>query len=96
VRRAEGGLVDADLGGGLIKQRIPRGNQGAARGARAIVFFRQGDVAVFLDIFAKSDKASLSRPELAEFRELAKGLNKLTPAKLQELSSRSGWRQLPI
>ena len=30
LRRAEKGLIDADLGGGLIKQRIPRRNQGAA------------------------------------------------------------------
>ena len=51
IRRAERGLIDADLGGGLIKQRIPRGNQGAARGSRAIVFYRRGMVAVFLHIF---------------------------------------------
>ncbi|MFZ2109880.1 MAG: type II toxin-antitoxin system RelE/ParE family toxin [Roseiarcus sp.] len=38
IRKAERGLVDADLGSGLIKQRIPRGNQGAARGSRAVVF----------------------------------------------------------
>jgi len=33
IRRAERGLIDADLGQGLIKQRISRGNQGAARGS---------------------------------------------------------------
>lgn len=42
IRRAEKGLVDADLGKGLIKQRIPRGNQGAARGSRAIIFYKRG------------------------------------------------------
>lgn len=38
VAKAERGLIDADLGGGLIKQRIPRDNLSAARGSRAIVF----------------------------------------------------------
>ena len=40
IRRAEKGLIDADLGGGLIKQRMATGNRGAAKGSRAVVFYR--------------------------------------------------------
>jgi hypothetical protein len=67
IRKAEKGLIDADLGGGLIKQRIARGNQGAARGSGAVVFYRTRALAVFLHIFPKSHKANLSKSELAEY-----------------------------
>ena len=34
VNRAENGLIDADLGGGVIKQRIARKGQGKSGGYR--------------------------------------------------------------
>lgn len=48
INRAEQGLVDADLGHGLIKQRITRSGDGKSGGFRAIIAYRQGDRAVFL------------------------------------------------
>lgn len=96
VRRAENGQVDANLGGGLIKQRISRGNRGAAKGSRAIVFYRRGNVAVFLHIFPKSKKANLSKNELAQYHKAAKVLEKLTQAQLLALRDDKGWRELQI
>jgi hypothetical protein len=96
IRKAERGLIDADLGGGLIKQRIPGGNQGAARGSRAVIFYKRGKVAVFLHIFSKSGKTNLTKAELAEYLKLAQSLNKLTETKLTELSTAKGWRELEI
>ena len=96
IRRAERGLIDAELGGRLIKQRIPRGNQGAAKGSRAVVFYKRGEVAVFLHIFSKSDKANLRKSELAEYLKLAKALEELTESKLQELGATRGWREIAI
>jgi hypothetical protein len=96
IRRAEKGLVDADLGAGLIKQRISRGNLGAARGSRAVVFYRRGKIAVFLHIFAKSKKANLTKSELAEYLKLARFLEGLTEAKLKELAATEGWRELKL
>ncbi len=52
--RAARGLVDADLGGGLIKQRVARQGQGKRGGYRVMIAFRAGDFAVFLFGFAKS------------------------------------------
>ena len=40
VRRAERGLVDADLGGGVIKQRVARPGQGKSGGYRVLVAYR--------------------------------------------------------
>jgi hypothetical protein len=62
IRKAESGLIDAALGGGLIKQRIATGNRGAAKGSRAVVFYRRGELAVFLHVFAKSRRSNLPNP----------------------------------
>ena len=71
VRRAGQGLIDADLGGGVIKQRIGRQGQGRSRGYRAIVLFRRGERCFFVYGFAKSGRDNLRRDELKAFRLLA-------------------------
>jgi hypothetical protein len=96
VDKAERGLIDAHLGGGLIKQRIPRGNLSAARGSRAIVFYKSGKLAVFLHLFSKSAKANLTDVESAEFLEFARSLDRLTNMELQALGERRGWRKIEL
>lgn len=71
VRRAENGLIDADLGGGVIKQRLAREGQGKSGGFRSIVLFRRGEKAFFAYGFAKSDRDNIRRDELKAFRTLA-------------------------
>ena len=71
VGRAERGLVDADLGGGVIKQRIAREGAGRSGGFRTIVLFRSGALAFFVYGFGKSDRENLRPDELATFRLLA-------------------------
>lgn len=66
VERAVGGLVDADLGGGLIKQRVARQGQGRSGGYRTIIALRR-DRAFFLHCFAKNDQANISDVELRSF-----------------------------
>ena len=83
VRRAGEGLIDADLGGGVIKQRIARKGQGRSGGFRSIVLFRRGELAFFVYGFAKSDRQNLRRDELGAFRLLADEMLKLDEADLQ-------------
>ncbi|MDE2791320.1 MAG: type II toxin-antitoxin system RelE/ParE family toxin [Paracoccaceae bacterium] len=71
VRRARDGLIDADLGGGVIKQRIARQGGGRSGGFRTIVLFRRGELAFFVYGFAKSDRENLRRDELETYRLLA-------------------------
>lgn len=71
VRRAERGLIDADLGGGVIMQRIAREGHGRSGGFRAIVLFRRGERCFFVYGFAKSGRDNLRRDELKAFRLLA-------------------------
>ena len=71
IGRARSGLIDADLEGGVIKQRIARKGGGRSGGFRTIVLFRRGELAFFVYGFAKSDRDNLRRDELATFRLLA-------------------------
>ncbi len=71
VTRAERGLIDADLGGGLIKQRVARKGQGRSGGFRMIVAYQTKDRAVFLYGFAKSERENINPSELATLREIA-------------------------
>jgi len=43
VECAEQGQIDADLGGGVIKQRIARPGEGKSKGYRSIVLYRKAD-----------------------------------------------------
>jgi hypothetical protein len=71
ITRAEKGLVDADLGGGLIKQRVARPGQGRSGGFRVIVAFRAAKRSVFLLGFAKNERANIDDDELATLKDLA-------------------------
>jgi hypothetical protein len=71
ILRAERGLVDADLGGGVIKQRVASTGQGRSGGYRTLILFRQGDRAIFAFGFAKSRQANISQADLAVLRQAA-------------------------
>ena len=68
IARAGKGLIDADLGRGLIKQRVPRQGAGRRGGYRTIIAYRAGTRAVFIFGFAKSARENISA---ADERELA-------------------------
>jgi len=73
IERAELGQIDADLGGGLIKQRVARKGQGRSGGYRTIIAYRGATRAVFLFAFAKSGLANIERDAVKELRLV--GLN---------------------
>lgn len=68
IERAERGLIDADLGGGLIKQRVARPGKGKSGGYRTIVAYRSKHRAIFLYGFAKSERENIRPDELISFR----------------------------
>ena len=71
VRDAERGLAAADLGGGVIKQRIARPGQGKSGGFRTLIVFRAGTRAIFVHGFAKSEKDNIEKDELVALKKLA-------------------------
>jgi hypothetical protein len=88
VERARSGLVDADLGGGVIKQRIARQGQGRSGGYRVLMAYRQGIRCVFLYGFAKSERANIDDDELATARDVAKGWLEASPEKIAKAIER--------
>lgn len=71
IERAERGLIDADLGGGLIKQRVAREGKGRSGGYRMMVAYRAQGRAVFLYAFAKNERDNIDPDELLSLREIA-------------------------
>lgn len=70
IERADRSTIDADLGGGLIKQRLARPGQGRSGGYRVIVAYRVKGRAVFLYGFAKNDLDNISADQLQTFRAI--------------------------
>ena len=84
IERAERGMIDADLGGGLIKQRVARQGHGRSGGFRMMVAYRENDRAVFLYGFAKNERGNIDPDELQSLREIAAGWLTATPAKIAQ------------
>ncbi|PII39335.1 addiction module toxin RelE [Sinorhizobium meliloti CCBAU 01290] len=85
VRRAERGQIVADLGGGVIKQRVARAGQGKSGGYRTIILFRLEQRAFFVFGFAKSEQANIEDGEEALFKKMAKELLALSDAQMAVL-----------
>ena len=83
VARAERGLIDADLGGGLIKQRVARKGQGRSGGFRLLLAYRVQELVVFLYGFAKNELDNITPDQLAELTEVAKSWLSASPAVIE-------------
>ena len=71
----EKGIWEADMGGGVIKKRLPL-QQGKRGGARTIIFFKSGNHIFFYDGWAKSAVSGkgakeIEDDELAAYKKLA-------------------------
>jgi len=66
------GLVDADLGGYLVKKRVVLSGRGKRGGARTIVATKLADRWFFLYGFSKNERANIDRAELKMLQEAAK------------------------
>lgn len=69
VERATRGLIDADLGGHIIKQRVARPGQGKRSGFRMLIGIRS-DLAIFLFGFAKNERDNIDDDQLKTLREI--------------------------
>jgi hypothetical protein len=74
VSNVERGLIDADLGGGVLKQRIARKGGGKSGGFRALILLKVGERAFFVHGFAKSDRDNIRDDELVALKKLASEL----------------------
>ena len=89
VHRAELGLIDANLGGGLIKQRVARSGGGRSGGYRTLIAFHAKQRSVFLYGFAKSERDNIDATELADLKKLAGRYLDLTDGEIEKALSES-------
>jgi len=71
IERARAGLIDADLGGGMIKQRIARAGRGRSGGHRTLIAYQAGNLAIFLFGFSKSETENITDDELEDLQLIA-------------------------
>jgi hypothetical protein len=69
---ADSGFVDADLGSGIIKQRVARLGEGKSSGSRTFIVIRRHDRAVYVFGFEKKDQANIEPAEWEALKKLAK------------------------
>ncbi len=74
IARAERGLIDADLGSGLIKQRVARIRQGRRGGYRTIIAYRTAARSAFLYGFSKSAQANISAADRRDLTDYGRML----------------------
>ncbi len=94
IARAENGVIDADLGGGVIKQRLARPGQGRSGGYRSIILIRTKQRAFFVYGFAKSERENIDPDELASFRKLALEYLALSDKQLEMMLKNEGLREV--
>jgi len=95
VKEADKGNIDADYGGGVIKQRIARPNEGKSGGYRSIIYYRQGDRAFFVYGFSKKDRENIDEDEKKEFKKQAKLTLSLDDENVLKLLKNGTYQEVP-
>lgn len=83
VKEMVNGLIDADLGGHVMKKRVALQGQGKSGGARTLLALKVGDKAFFMYGFAKNQQDNISAKELKALKAMAKQVLGYTPAQLK-------------
>ena len=87
VCEVEAGLIDAHLGGHLVKKRVAISGKGKSGGTRTILAIKSGEHAFFVYGFAKSARSNISSEELKALRLIAKELLGYRGTSLEQILS---------
>lgn len=68
------GLVDADLGGHVVKKRVALAGRGKSGGVRTLLAYKVGNKAFFVYGFAKNVRANIKDEELKALKRYAREL----------------------
>lgn len=74
VEEMERGLIDADLGGHVMKKRVAVGGRGKSGGVRTLLAYKRGDKTFFVYGFAKNVRANIKDDELKALKRYAQEL----------------------
>ncbi len=78
------GLIDAELGGGVVKKRIGIAGRGKRGGVRILVATNKGSRWFFVYGFEKNDRANISGDELEALQGIAEELLGLSGRELKQ------------
>ncbi len=78
------GLVDADLGGCIVKKRIGIQGRGKRGSVRTLLAFQLDDKAFFIYGFSKNERTNISQKELKALKLLASELLSYSNATLNK------------
>ncbi len=82
VREMVSGLIDADLGGDVVKKRVALPGRGKSGGVRTLVATRKASRWFFVFGFEKNERANVSPNELEALQMLASDLLALSGSQL--------------
>lgn len=84
VQEMAAGLIDADLGGSVVKKRVGLAGRGKRGGVRTLVATNKGNRWFFVFGFEKNERANVSDEELEGLQILAADLLARTGSQLDE------------
>jgi|AGTN01.1.fsa_nt_gi Uncharacterized protein conserved in bacteria len=85
VDEVQRGLIDAKLGGNLVKKRVAVGGKGKSGGLRTILVYRESAENVFcIYVFAKNERDNITAKELKALKQLGKTLLNLTAEEIKK------------
>ena len=77
VSEMDAGLIDADLGGGVVKKRVALPGRGKRGSARILVATNKGNRWLFVFGFEKNERTNISKKELEALQDIAFDLLRL-------------------
>ena len=84
VKEMANGLIEANLGGHVMKKRVALPRHGKRGSLRTLVAFQMDDKAFFIYGFAKNERANIRQNELKALKLLAAELLRYSPAALSK------------
>ena len=92
VYEMERGLIDADLGGGVVKKRITLPNRGKSGSTRTLIATNKNDRWFFMFGFEKNQRDNINEKELRFLKDFAADLLTFADARLSNaLESKDLW-----
>lgn len=87
VEEMAAGLIDADLGGDVVKKRVGLAGRGKRGGARTLVATNKGNRWFFVFGFEKNERDNIDEAELQALKDYAADLLKRTNKQLDNAIS---------
>jgi hypothetical protein len=87
VEEMEKGLIDADLGGHVIKKRVAIQGGGKSGGMRVLIAYQINEKSFFVYAFAKNNRGNISKKELTALQAVASTFLSHDDETLQHLMS---------